>query len=199
MMMMMIMMMMMKAVIIVVMMISCRFAIAGLRSLFGVLSKAVTDLKYLEKVTTFSHYLLTILYYTITFNEHTYLCDNLFIIIIIYHHHLIIINWINLYYLYIFNLCKTYYFNPNIIIIIVIIIMYLSLYIYTYLYIYIDIYQYIYISLYIYTTGSRYHIRNYRGEDGFWDIWYHYLRSITKSSCCDICAWIRSWIKSLFK
>jgi len=26
------------------------FAIAGLRSLFGVLSKAVTDLKYLEKV-----------------------------------------------------------------------------------------------------------------------------------------------------
>jgi hypothetical protein len=48
---MMMMMMMMKAdIILVVIFISYSFAIAGLRSLFGVLSKAVTDLKYLEKV-----------------------------------------------------------------------------------------------------------------------------------------------------
>jgi predicted tellurium resistance membrane protein TerC len=64
MMMMMMMMMMMKAdIIVVVILISCSFAIAGLRSLFGVLSKAVTDLKYLEKV-TFS---FTVVYCTITF------------------------------------------------------------------------------------------------------------------------------------
>ena len=42
------------SILIVIMMttLSNSFAIAGLRSLFGVLSKAVADLKYLEKVSS---------------------------------------------------------------------------------------------------------------------------------------------------
>lgn len=59
-------MMMMKAdIIVVVILISFSFAIAGLRSLFGVLSKAVTDLKYLEKV-PFSSYPFTVVYCAIS-------------------------------------------------------------------------------------------------------------------------------------